>query len=96
VGTDLNRLIQGPGLYDADAFREAGLKKNTLNLLSKVTQHPNPADLAFLNRQLVEQALPGAIVPLQSYIDKVRSRVCCCRTWVRCWGWLPSRSWPLI
>ena len=74
VGADLNRLIQGPGLYDADAFREAGLKKNTLNLLSKVTQHPNPADLVFLNRQLVEQALPGAIVPLQSYIDKVRSR----------------------
>ena len=71
---DLNRLMQGANLYDAGAFRAVPLRKNTQNLLHKVTRHPQPADLAFLNRQLVEQTLPGALAPLQRYIDGVRSK----------------------
>lgn len=74
VVADLNRLIQGANLYDAAAFEGVALKKNTQNLLGKVTNHPNPADVAFLNRQLLEQAMPGALPPLQKYIDLVRSR----------------------
>lgn len=74
VVADLNRLIEGPSLYDAGAFRDLDLKKNTLNLVTKLQQHPDPADQAFLNRQLLEQSLPGCLAPLQSYIDKVRSR----------------------
>jgi len=71
---ELNRLVQGDNLYDEAAFKEVSLKKNTINLLNKVNTHPQPADRAFLNRQLLEQALPGMVSPIQQYIDTVRSR----------------------
>jgi MFS family permease len=71
---ELNRVIQGPRLYDATAFAGVTLKKNTQNLLAKVDRHPQAADVVFLNRQLLEQALPGAVPPLQRYIDGVRSK----------------------
>jgi MFS family permease len=74
LAEDLNRLIHGESLYDAKSFSAISLKKNTLNLLRKVEQHPQAADIAFLNRQLLEQSVPGAFSSLQSYIDKVRSR----------------------
>ncbi|HOW68780.1 MAG TPA: MFS transporter [Candidatus Paceibacterota bacterium] len=71
---DFNRIIEGPSLYESNAFRSIPLKKNTINLLGKVEQAGTPADVAFLNRQLLEQAFPGAIASIQSYIDGVRSR----------------------
>jgi MFS family permease len=74
LAEDLNRLIHGESLYEAKAFSVVALKKNTLNLLRKVEQHPQAADLAFLNRQVLEQTFPGAFASLQSHIDKVRSR----------------------
>jgi hypothetical protein len=71
---EMNRLIQGPSLYEAAAFEGVVLRKNTQNLLAKVARHPQPADVAFLNRQLLEQALPGALPSLQKHIDGVRSK----------------------
>ena len=71
---ELNRLTQGASLYDAGAFQAVPLKKNTANLLAQVAHSPRPGDLVFLNRQLLEQALPGTLAPIQNYIDGVRSR----------------------
>ena len=71
---DLNRLIQGPNLYDAQTFQSVKLKKPTQNLLQQVEKKPVAADVAFLNRQLIEQVFPGAVSGLQSHIDAVRSK----------------------
>jgi MFS family permease len=71
---DLNRIISGPNIYESNAFRSVSLKKNILNLIRKVDQTGSAADVAFLNRQLLEQVFPGAISSIQRYIDAVRSR----------------------
>ena len=74
LGTDLNRLIQDGSLYDAEAFKALALKKNTQNLVKLVLSKGEKRDVVFLNRQLVEQVFPGAIVELQKTIDKSKSR----------------------
>jgi MFS family permease len=74
MADELNRLIQGGNLYDAEAFKKVELRKNTQNLVAQVAKNPLPAEVAFLNRQLVEQAFPGKFTTLQSYIDGVRSK----------------------
>lgn len=71
---DLNRALQGASLYDAAAFKSVELKKSTLDLLQQIGRKPLPADVAFLNRQLLEQTAPGTITSLQSTMDKVRGR----------------------
>jgi MFS family permease len=72
--TDLNRLIQDGSLYNADAFKSANLKKGTAKLVQLVQAKGEKQDVVFLNRQLVEQVFPGAIVELQKTIDKCKSR----------------------
>ena len=72
--TEFNAILRGPLLYDEAAFKDLSLRKNTLNLLNKVQAHPKPADLVFLNRQLLEQVFPGELSPIQKYIDGVRSK----------------------
>jgi hypothetical protein len=70
---EMNRLIQGENLYDPAAFKSVILKKTTLNLLQQVQQKAQPADRAFLNRQLLEQTFPGTVASIQGHIDWVRS-----------------------
>ena len=73
--TELNRVIQGDRLYDAEAFKSVTLKKATHNLVARTaTQKTGRPDVIFLNRQLVEQAIPGTIKDLQKTIDQNKSR----------------------
>lgn len=74
LAREFNHLIQGESLYNPDVFKGMELKKATLNLAYKVEKHPQPGDIAFLNRQLLEQTFPGTLSPLQKYIDTVRSK----------------------
>ena len=61
-----------PRSTDAEAFNAIPLKKNTANLVQRVEKNQKKSDLIFLNRQLVEQALPGTIKPLVKTIDTMR------------------------
>jgi MFS family permease len=72
--TDLNRIIQQDKVYDAQAFAPVSLKKTTKNLVQLVETNSTPPNLIFLNRQLVEQALPGTIQELQKTIDRTKGR----------------------
>jgi MFS family permease len=69
---ELNRLIQGENLYSAEAFGSVPLLKRTQNLAVRA-EHGTPAEIMTLNRQLLEQAFPGTIRPLQRTIDHTRS-----------------------
>jgi MFS family permease len=69
---DLNRLIHGGSLYNADAFQSVSLKKSTLKLVQLVQAKGDKLDIHFQNRQLIEQAFPGNIVELQKTMDRVR------------------------
>ena len=71
---DLNRLIQTTNLYNAEAFQSVTLKKGTANLAKLVQAKGEKPDIILLNRQLVEQLFPGAILELQKTIDKCKSR----------------------
>jgi len=71
---DLNRVIQQDNLYDSAAFQGVELKKGTQNLIQRVEKNGNPKAIVSLNRELVEQLFPGAILELQYTIDKTRSR----------------------
>jgi MFS family permease len=71
---DLNRLIAGPSLYDAQVFPAASLKKSTHNLIAVVEKNPQQQNISLLNRQLIEKAFPGLIQEQQKTIDKMRSR----------------------
>ncbi len=71
---DLNRLIQGTSLYDAGTFAEVTLDKRTQGLVKKVQTSAATPDVRFLNRQLIEQAMPGTVLSLQKSIDQVRSK----------------------
>lgn len=71
---ELNRLMQGESLYSAEAFKPVTLKTNTMNLAQLVAKQGEQQDVAFLNRQLVEQVFPGTLTGLQKTIDKTRSR----------------------
>ncbi len=71
---DLNRLIQTTSLYNAGAFKSVTLTKGTSNLVQLVQAKSEKPDIILLNRQLVEQLFPGAIMELQKTIDKCKSR----------------------
>jgi uncharacterized membrane protein len=71
---DLNRVIQQDNLYDSAAFQGLELKKSTRNLIQRVEKNGERPNIVSLNRQLVEQLFPGAILELQRTIDKTRSR----------------------
>src|SRR5262249_23652059 len=58
VVEDLNRLIAGPSLYQAQVFPATNLKKSTQNLVALVEKKPQAKDIALLNRQLIEQTFP--------------------------------------
>ncbi len=75
LASELNAIIQtNTLLYDEAAFAGITLKKNTQVLLSNARTNPVSGDIVFLNRQLLEQGLPGTITSIQSFIDGVRSR----------------------
>ncbi len=71
---ELNRVILGPSLFDTNAFAPGTLKKSTQNLALLVEKGGKSAEIAFLNRQLLEQSFPGTIQEQQKTIDKMRSR----------------------
>ncbi len=71
---DLNRVIQQDNLYDGAAFQSVALRKGTRNLIQVVQKANEREDIISLNRQLVEQLFPGAILELRRTIDKTRSR----------------------
>jgi len=70
--TDLNRIIQQDKVYDLEAFKDLNLKKATSNLVQVVAKKNDRTDLVLLNRQLVEQALPGTIKELQKTIGQYK------------------------
>jgi MFS family permease len=72
--TELNRILQKERLCDEPAFAGVPLKKHTRNLIQLVRAHSSADNVVFLNRQLLEQALPGSIAELQKTIDRNRSR----------------------
>jgi len=47
----LNKVVNGPSIYDQQRFQGVNLKTDTLELLDK---HPQGADLVLLNRRLLE------------------------------------------
>ena len=61
LAMDLNGLIQGPSLYDAQRFEQIILRPETLQLLSQFPQG-NPV----LNRLLLEDAYPESLPRLDS------------------------------
>jgi MFS family permease len=71
---ELNRAIQGGRLYEARAFQSVPLRKATRNLVKLVEKTGAREDRIFLDRQLVEQLFPGAILELHKTIDGMRSR----------------------
>jgi len=54
----LNRIISGPGLYDAAVFKGVTLRESTTNLLA---DKPEGSDLKRLNRSLLEDAYAGEL-----------------------------------
>ena len=54
----LNRIIRGPGLYDAALFKDVTLRDTTK---SQMDPKPEDSDLARLNRALLEDAYPGEL-----------------------------------
>jgi hypothetical protein len=70
---DLNGAIQGGQLYEESAYRTVPLRKSTRNLIMLVEKTRGRENQVFLNRQLVEQLFPGAILELQKTIDQMRS-----------------------
>jgi len=71
---DLNRLIQREDLLDLESLGALELKKSTRNLIQLVQKKGERQNIVSLNRQLVEQLFPGAILELQKTIDETRSR----------------------
>lgn len=72
--SDLNRLIFGPSLYRPEVYPLADLKKSTQNLVKLSEKNAASGNVAFLNRQLIEQTFPGLIQEQQKLIDRMRSR----------------------
>jgi hypothetical protein len=70
---ECNRLIREDNLYDATAYRDVELHKATRNLAQRV-EAGERNELPRLNRQLLEQAVPGTIRPLQATIDHTKSQ----------------------
>jgi hypothetical protein len=72
--SEFNGLIHSGMIYDREAFQNVPLKKRTLNLVALTQKHNDPAAKAVLNRQLLEQMFPGAIIELQPAIDRTKGR----------------------
>jgi MFS family permease len=72
--SDLNRVLKEGNLYDPAAYQSVPLKKATKNLLQVAETKGIGENQIFLNRQLLEQTVPGTIQELQKTIDKTRSR----------------------
>jgi len=70
----LNSLIHGDSLYDADSFTELTLSQPTLSLTDKIQASAEEGDVAFLNRQILEQVFPDTLESIQTYIDDVRGK----------------------
>jgi len=70
---NLNGVMRQSDLYDPVAFQSVKLKKGTKNLVQVLEKQRDPANVYFLNRQLVEQVFPGSIKELQATIDRMRS-----------------------
>jgi hypothetical protein len=73
LAPEFNRVMRSGSLYDPSAFQGVNLKKSTRNLIQVSEKKPDPRNLYFLNRQLLEQVFPGAIQELQTTIDQTRS-----------------------
>ena len=58
LAQDLNRIIAGPSIYDAQRFSGVTLHATTKQLLDK---NPQDQGLVLLNRALLEDAYPGEI-----------------------------------
>jgi len=69
----LNGVMRQSYLYNPVAFQSVKLKKGTKNLVQVLEKQRDPANVYFLNRQLVEQVFPGSIKELQATIDRMRS-----------------------
>jgi hypothetical protein len=54
----LNRVVRGPGIYDATLFQNVTLRESTTSLRD---DKPQGGDLARLNRALLEDAYPGEL-----------------------------------
>jgi hypothetical protein len=54
----LNRIVRGPGIYDAAIFKSVTLRESTTSLRD---EKPEGGDLARLNRALLEDAFPGEL-----------------------------------
>jgi hypothetical protein len=54
----LNRIVGGPGIYDAALFKSVTLRESTVSLRD---EKPAGSDLARLNRALLEDAYPGEL-----------------------------------
>ena|SRR3984957_3222317 len=54
----LNRIVAGPGIYDATLFNSVTLRDSTTTLRD---DKPDGSDLARLNRALLEDAYPGEL-----------------------------------
>jgi tetratricopeptide (TPR) repeat protein len=63
---ELNRLIQGPSLYDKERFEGIPLTDGTRILIE---QNPQGIDLIRLNRSLLEEAFPNEIAEKQESED---------------------------
>ena len=57
--TELNLMIRGPSLYDADRFATAGIASD---LRAAAEKHPTGEALLRLNRQLLDAAYPDTLV----------------------------------
>jgi len=55
---DLNRLIDGPAIYDPNRFADVSLSDTTKELIAK---NPDGVGLVLLNRTLLEDAFPGEV-----------------------------------
>ena len=58
LAQDLNKIINGPSIYDEQRFSGVKLEQTTIDLLST---NPKGQSLVLLNRVLLEDAFPGEI-----------------------------------
>jgi MFS family permease len=69
---ELKRIIHGASLLDTNVFQK--LPSKLTALAGRIEKRNERDDITYLNRQLVETALPGQLARLNGYIDKVRSK----------------------
>lgn len=67
---EFNRLITGPSLYNSNAFAGVTLRKATVSQIALVQAKNQPAEVNFLNRQLLEQTFVNGLASLAKSMDK--------------------------